>query len=469
MIRTRIRRNRSTPFRATRALRNGGAAVVIAGALALGAADHTGAQTTDDWAMFRHDPLHTGVSADTTVGAAHATNLKIQWHAKSGGGSKGLAAIQASPAAAYNSALGKTVVYVASTGTPSQLNAFDAATGAAVWSSPFSLDKGSVSSPAVYGNTVYLGDQDHTLYAVDATFGTLQCSYTTTGRIQTAPVVGDIEGKGPVVFIGDVGINERNNGGNEWAINGVGNTDGACSQKWKFRGWVDQGNQNDKTGSWSPPALGQDSTGRWLLVLGSSNPDDKVYALDAVAGTEVWHFQTAINGTDQDVGAPPTISAPGINGIVDGAVYINGKDHIEYALDLLTGAELWEFDMGADAGIDTNSVSGTSLVGGDVVVSYAKYTYMLDAVAGNKVWRTDPMASISLASPAVSGAAADQVVFEGDLSGVLYAYQLSDGSLLWSHQFNPTSSNAAIVASPAVSAGMVYIATAGPGKVFGIK
>jgi outer membrane protein assembly factor BamB len=443
------------------------AALAVAGSLAL-SAQTAGAQTASDWAMFHHDAQHTGVSPDTTIGVTHATaGLASRWHAKGGGGSHGLAAIQGSPVVVYNATLAKTVVYVATTGAPAALRMFDAATGALL--NNYTLNKGSVSTPAVFGNTVYFGDQDHTLYALDATDLSLQCTYVTTGRIQASPVVDDVDGSGATVFIGDVGTNERNNGGNEWAINGVGNTNGPCTLKWKFRSWANLGNQGDKTGSWSSPALGQDAAGRWLLVMGSSNPDDSVYALDAVTGAQVWRFQTAINGADQDVGAPPTISAPGVNGLADGAVYINGKDKIEYALDLLTGAELWEFDMGTDAGIESNSVSGTALVGGDVVVSYATYTYELDAVTGSMVWRTPAMASISLASPAVSGAPGDQVVIVGDLAANLYAYNLGDGSLVWQHRFNPDSSNSKIIASAAVASGMVYIATVNPGKVFGIK
>jgi len=52
----------------------------------------------------------------------------------------------------------------------------------------------------------------------------------------------------------------------------------------------------------------------------------------------------------------------------DGIVYIDGKDRIEYAIDLLTGAQLWDFDMGADASHKTNSVSCAALYG-DIVWS----------------------------------------------------------------------------------------------------
>jgi outer membrane protein assembly factor BamB len=94
------------------------------------------------------------------------------------------------------------------------------------------------------------------------------------------------------------------------------------------------------TGSWSPPALTNDTTGRPLLVFGSSNPDESVYALDARDGSQVWRFQT-IPGRHLDVGAGPTISPPGVDGFGDGVVYIDGKDKYEFALDSLTGSQIW--------------------------------------------------------------------------------------------------------------------------------
>jgi len=121
--------------------------------------------------------------------------------------------------------------------------------------------------------------------------------------------------------------------------------------------------------------------------------------------------------------------------------------------------------MGADAGVDVNSVSATSLVGGDVVVAYASYVYKLDAITGTALWRTAPTVSQMLASPSISGAAGDQVVFEGDLSGYEYGFRLSDGTQLYQHKFG---TNARILSSTAVSAGRAYLATTNPGKIFAI-
>ena len=411
------------------------------------------ATVNDDWPMFQHDAIHSGISPDTTWGASTASGLTMKWQQNVSGS----AAVIASPIVAYNASLGKTIVYGASaSGT---VQAFDASTGTGIWTQ--SAGAGVIATPALDGNSLYIGTNGGTLIALNATTGAVQCSFalpifppeTIPGHIQSSPVVGHIDSTGPIVFFGDIGQRERVNAGHEWAITGFGNSAGNCKLKWMFNGWANKGTNGSKTGSWSSPALAQDSTGRWLLVMGSSNPDQAVYALAAATGTEVWRFQTLKVGGDEDVGAGPTISAPGVNGLADGAVYIDGKNKIEYGLDLLTGVQMWSFNMLADAGLKTNSVSTAALVGNNVVVGYSGYVYDFNATTGAKVWRTATAVGTILASPSVSGAAGDQIAFIGDLSGGFHGYRLSDGALVYS-----LTIGAKMLASAAVSDAHVYIA-----------
>lgn len=420
----------------------------------------------DDWAMFHHDALHSGVSTETAIGASNAAGLVQKWSQLVGGGSQGKAPVLASPAVVYNATLQKTVVYDVS--VLGMAHAFDASTGATIWQQ--SVGGAVVSSPAVDGNTVYFGNGDGSLYALDATTGAVQCTFTlpivppetVPGVIQASPVVGHIDGSGPIVFFGDNGQRERVNAGHEWAVTGVGNTAGDCQQRWAFNSFQNKGSKGNKSGSWSSPALGQDSTGRWLVVFGSSNPDNSVYALNATDGTLVWRFMTEQTGGDQDVGAGPTISAPGVNGFQNGVVYVDGKDRIEYAIDLVTGTQIWSFNMQTDSGLAENSVSVAALVGNRVVVGYAGYLYDFNATTGAKVWRTATAIGTILASPAVSGAGGDHVLFIGDLNGGEHGYRLSDGSSVFSINVGHK-----IHASAAISDGMLFFASDG-GAVFAL-
>src|SRR5438067_1841559 len=204
--------------------------------------------------MFHHDASHSGVSADTTIGASNVASLGIDWVANTG------SAAYTSPAVAYNGQLGATLVYVGNqSGT---LSAYDASTGDRVWyfKSPSTIQ----SSPAVSGNVVYVGSSDHNLYALNAATGQKICSFDSGGVISSSPLVVDPDGTGTVVYFGDNGLTGSDDGGAVWAVNGVDPNGAAdCSLKWKFNAFRDA-----RTGVWSPPAFGVDSGGRPLIVFG---------------------------------------------------------------------------------------------------------------------------------------------------------------------------------------------------------
>jgi outer membrane protein assembly factor BamB len=359
--------------------------------------------------------------------------------------------IQSTPAVVYNATLNKTLVYIET--MSNVLLALDASTGATVWSYTQASPTGGYASPTVYQNTVYVGGSgDHTMWAIDATTGALQCSFATTGRIFDGPVVADL-GSGPEVFFGDTGLSETNNNGHEWAITGVGNSLGGCKLIWSFNSWGVT-NGGTQTGSWSPPALAYDSTGRPLLVFGTSQPDSSVYALDARDGSMVWRYNTSTTG-DHDVGAGACITAPGVNGFADGEVYIDGKDQVLYALDLMTGAVGWSFDLKAAIGVKvSNSVSTPACVGSMVYVGYGYGVWAFDAATGAEHWysgTSSPVGVVVLSSPAVAGDGGDQVIYSNDGGGAATAYRLSDGSTLWHYL-----TSMPMYGSDAVSDGQVF-------------
>jgi outer membrane protein assembly factor BamB len=429
----------------------GVAAVVVAGALGGVRPLDAYASTSSDYPMMGYNATHGAVSPDTTVSASNWDAFTLQHKVALGGFSV------SSPAVAYNSSLNKNVVYVVTSGAPS-VAAVDAATGTILWQEPLPAD--AYSSPTVFGNTVYFGSEDFDLYAYNATTGAQLCAFNTGGRIEASPLVVNMPGIGATVFVGDTGKSESHNFGHEWAFYGVGNTAGkpACSVDWMFDSWNNT-NKGVDGGSWSSPALGTDTMGRQLLVFGSNQPDDSVYALNAVTGAQVWRFQT-VSGSDSDVGAAPTISVPGVNGIADGAVYVMGKDQHEYALDFTTGALYWDFDL-SSVNCSTDPVSGTALVADRdmVLFNFCKWIYAVSATATGtgtttEMWRS-AATSHSRASPIVSGASGNQVVLRPDKGGDEDAFKLSDGSELT--PFNIGSTTTEITGTTAVSAGEVFI------------
>jgi outer membrane protein assembly factor BamB len=405
--------------------------------------------------MFGHDPLHSGVSPDTAIGASTAPGLTTRWSQPLG---KGLD--QASAAVATNATLKQTLVYdVTHAGV---VSAFDASTGALAWRRTLAATVDS--SPAVYRNTVYFGTNEGTLEALNAATGAVQCTFnvpisppaTTRGRIIGSPVVGNVDGTGPTVFFGDAGVasaTEAQNAGHMWAVTGVGNTAGNCKKKWSYSNWQNKGTNGTMTGVWDAAGLAQQSNGTWAVVFGTSNPDGAVYALNAATGARLWRFQTAQTGADQDVGAAPTISPPGGNGFADGVVYIDGKDGIEYALDLRTGNMIWSFTLGPGSA-SALAVSTAVLAANTLVACYAGSLFALDATTGTQIWQATPGGTIQ-ASPAVSGAPGDQAVFVGDFNGDEYGFALANGAQLF------TATTGEIQDSAAIADGTLYFASAG--------
>ena len=185
-----------------------------------------------------------------------------------------------------------------------------------------------------------------------------------------------------------------------------------------------------------------------LLVFGSKDPDDSVYAVNANTGKRVWRYRTS-TAADSDVGAPPTISPRGRNGFANGVVYVTGKDKIVYALNLATGALIWKHPLAKGTNGD---VAGAALVGDRVYVDSDTGVYALNATTGAQVWHVLPRATF-FDSPAVTGPAGRQVLVTASTQGTIYALSLGTGGTLWTQK--PDSSG--FWGSPAVSHGGFYI------------
>jgi outer membrane protein assembly factor BamB len=231
-----------------------------------------------------------------------------------------------------------------------------------------------------------------------------------------------------------------------------------------YNDWPNKGTSGTLTGVWDEPALVQNREGTWEVVFGTSDPDQSVYALNAVNGSKLWSFQTLKNGPDEDVGAGPTIGPPGTNGLAQGAVYIDGKDGIEYALNLLTGKQIWSFRLGAGTRVahgSTKAVSEAALTGNKLLVCYAASVFALNAKSGAKLWHVKPGGSLQAggniqASPAVVGPSGHQVLFAGDFAGTEFGLAVRNGAQVFT-----ASPGGKLQASSAVATGRLYFAAAG--------
>jgi outer membrane protein assembly factor BamB len=379
-----------------------------------------------NWPGFRYNAAHLGVTPEKLLSSGNVASLKAGWSAALGANS------DTSPAVAAPSG----VVRVYAADLSGVASAYDAGSGAASWTFTAGGTAPVIfTSPTVFGGDVYLASATGTLYALNASTGAVVCSFNTGKRIQSSPtVVADPDGSGPVVFVG------TEQGGGEWAVYGAGSTHGACSKDWFFNGFTVK-----PSGTWSSAAYGTDADGTHVVVFGSKDNDDSVYALNAGTGALLWRYQTS-NLVDQDVGSSPLVAAPGVNGLTDGATYVEGKDGYVYALDLTKGSLLWKSPV-ASPGLN---VSSPSLVGASLLVGSNAGLYSFNAVSGHLDWRALATTSIS-SSPAVSGGSGTRVAFVGGLKGNLYAVNVGSGAVLWTG-----TTTSGFYGSPAVSHGVLY-------------
>jgi eukaryotic-like serine/threonine-protein kinase len=383
-----------------------------------------------NWPMFRDGPAHLGVSPETAISAATAGTLTAGWTATIGTSS------YSSPAVVNLKALGGAVVFV---GGSSSFSAYPASGGAPLWT--FGVSKAVDSSPAVYNGVVYFASANGTLYALDAATGALRCSFATSQFMQSSPVVvKDPDGSGAIVYDD---TDPTPGPGQIFAMYAPGNTHGACKQAWTWDSWTVQ-----PGGSFSSPGYATDADGTPVVVFGSVDPDNSVYALNAKTGAMVWTYRTNTTTANDDVGAAPTISAPGVNGFADGVAYITGKDKVTYALDLTTGKVIWQHALAIGKAGD---IAGSALAGNTVYVDSDTGVYALNATTGAQIWHVLSKAGV-YASPAISGPAGQQVLITANLAGNLYALSPVTGKTLWTQP-----GKSAYWSSPTVSQGTIYI------------
>jgi hypothetical protein len=346
-----------------------------------GLSAHTPFTVRSNWPQYRFSLTHTGFDPyENVLGPSTVSGLTQAWAVGTGG------IVDSSPSVANG------VVYVGS--EDHSLYAIDAVTGAVRWTAPVQLD--IHSSPAISGGTVYVGSFDHDVYAFDASTGVQKWSFAT----------GDLVHSSPAVVAGTVYVGSDD--GNVYALNAATGT-----IKWRAAA-------GGKVRS-SPAVVGG------TVYVGSF--DHNVYALDAATGAVKWTAPT----TDI-VGPSPAVW--------HGVVYVGSFDDSVYAFDAGTGALKWSYATGAFVKSSPAVANGVVYVG-----SQDDKLYAFDATSGAVLW-TVPTGGKIKSSPAV----ANGIAYVGSGDHKLYAVDAATGSVLWTG-----STGAEVDSSPAVSDGRVYV------------
>ncbi len=290
-----------------------------------------------------------------------------------------------------------------------------------------------LSSPAVVGDTVYVGSTDHNLYAIDRGTGAVKWKFETGSRVNSSPAVAD-----GLVYFGSYD-------GLFYAVEAA-----SGKVRWKFttggeHRFTDKHLHGAQPVSESMPDpfdfyLSSPAVSAGVVYFGGG--DGNVYALDAASGNLKWKFQTG-----NVVHASPAVA--------EGMVFVGSWDSYLYALDAATGKQRWRFKTGEDH--ETHNQEG--LQASPVIADGVVYVgcrdsnfYAVDARTGQKKWAFNNKGSWVIGSAAVEDG---KVYFATSDTGLLYGVDALSGAQLFSFE----NQHWPMFSSPAIAGGMLYVGT----------
>ena len=171
----------------------------------------------------------------------------------------------------------------------------------------------------------------------------------------------------------------------------------------------------------SAPVLGYG-----LVYFGSDN--GTLWAVDQVTGKEVWHFKILGRGSQ----GKTIFSTPAL---LEGKLYFGAYDGNMYALDAKTGTLLWTY-------MDADWIGSSPCVAPELGLVYVGLEYglwkkrggivALDAQTGKKKWEYIQMPELTHSSPAYT--ARHQAILIGSNDGVCYCFDAKTGVLRWQYK-----------------------------------
>ncbi len=123
-----------------------------------------------------------------------------------------------------------------------------------------------------------------------------------------------------------------------------------------------------------------------------------------------------------------------MNGFADGVAYTSGKDGITYAVNLTTGAQIWNYVF-ENPEVANGSRSTPALAGNQLVIGTSEGAFDLNATTGAVNWHYAlPAGAENLGAVAIEGPPAERVVLTTNLYGQFQVLSLATGALLYSYQ-----------------------------------
>ena len=311
--------------------------------------------------------------------------------------------------------------------TVGTVRAFDARSGAAVWSTGFGTAKGNEDvlyggGVAVDNGRVYAANGFGNVAAIDAATGAVAWTVRPGGPLRGAPTVAD----------GSVYVISQDN--QIFALKAA-----------------------DGTTAWSNAASlevagvfgnGSPAVDRGTVVAGFSSGELNAYRYEN--GRQVW--QDALSRTSISTGVSSLSDIDADPVIAGGMVYALGQGGRMVALDLTSGQRLWELNM---AGIATPWVSGDWLFAINdkaQLIAIQRMTGKIRWINQLKRWTNEKKKAgqINYYGPVLAG---DRLIVAGS-NGALINVRPTDGATL-----NQTSAGGGLRFQPVVAGGTLYLLT----------
>lgn len=347
-----------------------------------------------EWAMWRHDPAHTGYAPQNGA----RLKGKVKWQFATG------APLFSSPAVADGT------LYLA-TGDR-RLIALDAESGQVKWE--WATTGPVDSSPAVADGLIYIGLRDKRLIALDTANGSLRWELKLGSPIYSSPTVAD-----GVVYV-------------------------SCAADRLYAVDAADGQLRWAADTKSPMSSSSAAVSQGMVVVGSRMRGEP--HLTGVWGGSVFFIDARSGRVQMEY---PTLSriesSPAIS---DGIVYIGSRDRRLYALDLTARAwplewpilRMWSYAylLGyapyppVPSGLiwhlhaDGEVKSSPAVAKGMVYFGTGSGTFYALDTSGQEQWRFDAGGALP-SSPAVGNG----VVYFGSADGRLYALDAASGHKLW--------------------------------------
>ena len=326
------------------------------------------------------------------------------------------------------------------------------------------------SSPSIFGRLVVFGSGDGFVYAVDAASGR-----TKWKRDVRAAVTGSAAVTERLTYVtdirGDVIALSTADGTPVWRVStgtpipfpwGHESTDYYTSSPTVANGMVVVGGSDGhvyaldaRTGArlWRTPTGGRvrssPAIANGVVYVGSF--DGRLYAINLASGNLRWRFDTHGTTLESKSFGYDRRSIQASPAVVDGVVYVGGRDGRSYAIDASTGSLKWATDHD-----ETSWVIGSPALGDSLLFepsSDARFVHALARRDGREVWRR-PSPNTVWASPML----ADGILYgadgnyDGTGPGRVFALDAGSGAERWM-----TTLPAPVLSSPAVRDGVLYV------------